>query len=53
HPKGSTMTVRTAEKFLRKSPQFVGKWVQRYKETKCVDESDYAALFEKSKPLLA
>lgn len=32
------MTVRAAAKYLRKSPQFVDKWVQRYKETKCVDD---------------
>ncbi|KOX80310.1 hypothetical protein WN51_07975 [Melipona quadrifasciata] len=37
HPKGPKMTVRTAAKYLRKSPQFVDHWVQRYKETKCVD----------------
>ncbi|KOX72503.1 hypothetical protein WN51_03096 [Melipona quadrifasciata] len=32
------MIARTAAKYLRKSPQFVDKWVQRYKEIKCVDE---------------
>ncbi|KOX73116.1 Histone-lysine N-methyltransferase SETMAR [Melipona quadrifasciata] len=38
HSKGPKMTVRTAAKYLRKSPQFVDKWLQRYKETKCVDD---------------
>ncbi|XP_043522366.1 uncharacterized protein LOC122535163 [Frieseomelitta varia] len=32
------MIVRTAAKYLHKSPQFVDKWVQRYKKTKCVDD---------------
>ncbi|KOC58939.1 hypothetical protein WH47_01219 [Habropoda laboriosa] len=38
HPKGPKMSVRDAAKYLRKSREFVNKWVQRYKETKCVDD---------------
>ncbi|CAK9823987.1 hypothetical protein ANTRET_LOCUS2226 [Anthophora retusa] len=32
------MSVRNAAKYLHKSREFVNKWVQRYKETNCVDD---------------
>ncbi|CAK9804767.1 hypothetical protein ANTQUA_LOCUS4227 [Anthophora quadrimaculata] len=32
------MSVRSAAKYLYKSREFVNKWVQRYKDTKCVDD---------------
>ncbi|KOC65887.1 hypothetical protein WH47_12686 [Habropoda laboriosa] len=38
HPKGPKLSFTSAAKYLHKSTQFVKKWVERYKETKNVDD---------------
>lgn len=38
HPKGPKLTYSAAAKYMRRSKQFVQKWVERYKATKNVDD---------------
>ncbi|XP_018310539.1 uncharacterized protein [Mycetomoellerius zeteki] len=38
HPKGPKMSQYAAAKYMQKSKSFVQKWVQRYFETKTVDD---------------
>lgn len=38
HPRGPKMSHAAAAKYMGKSKSFVRKWVQRYKETKTVDD---------------
>lgn len=38
HPKGPKMSYAAAAKYMRKSKAFICKWVQRYKQTKTVDD---------------
>lgn len=48
HLKGSKMSqLSTAVKYMRKSKFFVQKWVQRYKETKTVDDLPERGLMQK------
>ena len=37
-PKGPQMSYATVTKYIKKSKAFVGKWVQRFKESKNVDD---------------
>ena len=38
HPKGPKMSRESAAKYLKKSKAFVNKWVERYQDTKTVDD---------------
>lgn len=38
HPKGPKMSYAAAGRYMKKSEEFVRKWVKRYKETKSVDD---------------
>lgn len=38
HPKAPKISVRSAAEYLHKSQEFVNKWIQRYKDAKCVDD---------------